>query len=306
MNILRYAFKNIFRNLFLSGSSVLIIALLVFFVNILLFVLFASERFVENINNRISITINFRDGYDESTPRAQILSTGIRTSFTGILLEYISRENAFAILQSRNPELASLIEQGDENPLPNSLRISNIDLESYERLNTYVSRFQDILQYDAGDMDKKLLDYRSQYERISFVVWLLSSLQYGVYILLWLFGFTVFAIIYMIIRNFVFFQKDEIRIIELVWGKPVFIYGPFALQGLFYALVAVLLVVGFIIFLHSTLSIDFISGPLTHVIEDFYIFLGVLVPYQFLIFGGIGAISAFIASYSYVNSTIGE
>ncbi len=170
MNILRYAFKNIFRNLFLSGSSVLIIALLVFFVNILLFVLFASERFVENINNRISITINFRDGYDESTPRAQILSTGIRTSFTGILLEYISRENAFAILQSRNPELASLIEQGDENPLPNSLRISNIDLESYERLNTYVSRFQDILQYDAGDMDKKLLDYRSQYERISFVV----------------------------------------------------------------------------------------------------------------------------------------
>jgi cell division protein FtsX len=284
MNILRYAFKNIFRNLFLSGSSVLIIALLVFFVNILFFVLFASDRFIESINNRISLTINFRDGYDEATPRAQILSRGMSASFTGIVVEYLSRENAFAILKSRNPDLAALVESGDQNPLPNSIRISNIDLDEYSRLDEYISRFQDILQYDAGDMNKKLLDYKTQYERISFVVKLLRSLQTGVYILLGLFGFTVFAIIYMIIRNFVFFQKDEIRIIELVGGKPIFIYGPFALQALFYALIAVFFVFLFIVFLHSAISVDFISGPLTHVVEDFYTYLGYIFPYQFVTF----------------------
>lgn len=82
MNILRYAFKNIFRNLFLSASSVLVIGLLVFFVNILLFVLFATEQFIMSVNDKISITINFRDGFDNSQVRSQMLINGINTAFT--------------------------------------------------------------------------------------------------------------------------------------------------------------------------------------------------------------------------------
>lgn len=133
-------------------------------------------------------------------------------------------------MKARNPDLASLVEGSDENPLPNSIRVSNIHLSSYQEFNTFISSYQTILQYDAGDMNKKLLDYKSQYDRIDFIVRLLLSLQYGIYFLLGLFAFTVFAIIYMIIRNFVFFQRDEIRIIELVGGRPVFIYGPFVIQ----------------------------------------------------------------------------
>lgn len=82
MNILRYAFKNIFRNFFLSASSILIISLLVFFVNILLFVLFATEKFIASVNDKISITINFRDGYNDSQVRSQMLIQGIQKSFT--------------------------------------------------------------------------------------------------------------------------------------------------------------------------------------------------------------------------------
>lgn len=99
MNILRYAFKNIFRNLFLSASSVLIITLLVFFVNILLFVLFATEQFIASINDKISITINFRDGFDDSQVRSQRLISGISEGFTGVKLDYISRESALDILK---------------------------------------------------------------------------------------------------------------------------------------------------------------------------------------------------------------
>lgn len=61
VNILRYAFKNIFRNIFLSVSSILIIGLLVFFVNILLFVIYSTDEFIHSINNRISININLQD-----------------------------------------------------------------------------------------------------------------------------------------------------------------------------------------------------------------------------------------------------
>lgn len=108
MNILRYAFRNIFRNIFLSFSSILIIGLLAFFVNILLFVLFSTETFIESINNRISLTINLKEGMDDATPRVRTLMRGITGAFTGISLEYTSREEALSLLALRNPDLASL------------------------------------------------------------------------------------------------------------------------------------------------------------------------------------------------------
>lgn len=140
------------------------------------------------------------------------------------MAQYISREDAFDILKTRNPDLASLVEQNDQNPLPNSIRISNVAISSYRDLDIYISGFKDILQYDQSSFDKKLLDYRAQYERISSVVEMLKILQVAVYILLILFVFTVSIVVYMVIHNFIFFLRDEIRIIELVGGNPSFIY----------------------------------------------------------------------------------
>ncbi len=91
-------------------------------------------------------------------------------------------------------------------------------------MNNYIARYQDILQYNATDMDKKLLDYKAQFSRISVVVDLLKSLELGVIVLLGLFLFTVFSIVHMIIRNFIYFLQDEVEIIELVGGSPSFIY----------------------------------------------------------------------------------
>lgn len=306
MNILRYAFKNIFRNLFLSASSVLIISLLVFFVNILLFVLFATEQFIASVNDKISITINFRDGFDKTNLRSQTLMDGISRAFTGIELDYISRDQAFAILKARNPDLALLVEQTDENPLPNSLRLSNIDLGMYTQINQYISEYKDILQYDEGDMNKKLVDYKGQYERIAVVVHVLRTLQYGVYILLGLFVFTVFIVVHMIIRNFIFFLQDEVRIIELVGGNPSFIYGPFVVQGIFYTVFSTALAVALLFFGHSFMTIDFVSGPLAHVVDGFYTQLSTWGMLELVWFSLIGVISALLASRTYIHSTIGE
>ncbi len=147
MYILRYALKNIFRNIFLSASSILIIGLLVFFVNILILVIFSTDRFITNINNRISININLQDGYDNTQLRSSEFLSGVTSSFSGVEVEYISREKALTLLTARNPDLATLIED-DSNPLPNSVRLSNIDINQYTNLNTYIGRFRDILQYD--------------------------------------------------------------------------------------------------------------------------------------------------------------
>ena len=110
MRILLYAFRNIIRNPFLSISSIFVITLLVFFVNVLLLVLFASERFIAGVNDRISFTINFQSGYSLEDLDAKLFVEDLRASFSGVTIETISKTQAFALLQSRNPDLANLIE----------------------------------------------------------------------------------------------------------------------------------------------------------------------------------------------------
>jgi cell division transport system permease protein len=306
MNILRYAIKNIFRNPFLSISSIFIITLLVFFVHILLFVLFTSDKFIASINDRISFTINVRDGYDSGDPRVGWMVKEIRSAFSGISLTYISREDALTILAERDPDLASLVESTEDNPLPNSLRITNVELTSYDTLNNYIARYQDILQYDADDMNQKLLDYKAQYQRVTIIVSLLENLQFGVSILLGLFLFTVAAIIFMIIQNFIHFLHNEIQIIELVGGSSSYIYWPFVIQGGVYAGASTFISIVIVILLKSFVDIEFVSGPLTNVVAEFYAFFLSQSWIILLTFSFIWAISAWIASKKYIHSTIGD
>lgn len=305
MQLLRYALKNIFRNIFLSASSILIIGLLVFFVNILIFVIFSTDRFITSINNRISININFQDWYDNTLLRSNEFLSGVKWSFSGVQVDYISREKALELLTARNPDLATLIET-DSNPLPNSVRLSNIDIDQYGSLNTFIGRFRDILQYDQSSLDKKLLDYRTQYERISSIIKLLNILQATVYIFLGLFVFTVAILIYMVIHNFIFFLQDEVRIIELVGGRASFIYWPFILQGILYAIIAsclaIVTFVWLIVLMRSqSLFVDFIPF-LSDFSQLFLTYVWGIIP----IFALVGAISAFLASWKYIHSTIGE
>ncbi len=82
MRILKYAIKNIIRNPFLSLSSVFVIGLLIFFVNILLLVLFASNRFIDSVNDRISFTINFQSGYTIDDVRTHDITDRLRNTFS--------------------------------------------------------------------------------------------------------------------------------------------------------------------------------------------------------------------------------
>lgn len=184
MNILRYAFKNIFRNFFLSFSSIITIGLLVFFVNILLLVVHSSDEFISQINKRIAIVISFQDGYDATKVRSQEFLSGALSNFPEMSVKYISKEEAWQIFSERHASLASIIEDARENPFPNSVRFSEIPIEKYEQFNDYIASYKDIIRYDKQDLSQKLLDYRMQYDNIMKTIEFLRLLTNAVYVLI--------------------------------------------------------------------------------------------------------------------------
>lgn len=105
MRILKYAFRNIIRNPFLSISSIFVITLLIFFVNILLGVLYTSEKFIESVNDRIAFTISFQSGYTTNDMRVRALASTLQDTFTGITIDMISKREALQIMKERNPDL---------------------------------------------------------------------------------------------------------------------------------------------------------------------------------------------------------
>ena len=221
-------------------------------------------------------------------------------------MEYISQERALELLSKRHSTLISIVEDAEENPLPNSVRLSQIPIQDYEKVDAFVGQFRDVLQYDEENMSKKLLDYQSQYERISKVINLMNLVKNGIFVLIGLFLFAMFIMIHTVIRNFIFFLQDEVRIIELVGGRPSFIYGPLMIQGIIYTVVAVVL--AFLsVFLFHQVGIDYLPENFIQSFNNFYTVLhSKYIFIEFLVAILIGIFSAFLASYKYVYSTIRE
>lgn len=301
MRILKYAIKNIIRNPFLSLSSVFVIWLLIFFVNILLLVLFASNRFIDSVNDRISFTINFQSGYTIDDDRTHGLTDRLRQSFSGIMISSISKDQAFELLRTRNPDLASLIENTGENPLPESLRIDNIPRDQYREFNQIIGESRDMIHYDKDAMERKLLDYTGQFDRISQIVKLLSVLEYWVYTLLGLFVFTVTVIIYSVISNSISFQRQEIEIIELVGGKKSFIYGPFLFQGAIYGLLATWVIGLIIFFLQTSFVTQLLMDPIQEMIQSATKNFRFLFLLEVCIFTFLGVVASLIALKRYIR-----
>jgi len=65
--IAKYSLKNIMRNKFLSFSSILVLTLLMFFINILIILHDVSFKLIDSINSKMTISLYLEEGYDKNS-----------------------------------------------------------------------------------------------------------------------------------------------------------------------------------------------------------------------------------------------
>jgi cell division protein FtsX len=66
-NILKHTLKNIVRNKFLTFSSILIIGLLMLFIDILIILHDVSVKIIDNVNDKISISLYLKEDIDKTS-----------------------------------------------------------------------------------------------------------------------------------------------------------------------------------------------------------------------------------------------
>lgn len=295
--LFKYWVKNILRNKFLSFSSVLVLILLMFFVNILMVMHNLSNSLIDSINSKLTISLYLKDEYNSQHPDVLKLMNDIESNFKNIDLEYLSKEAVLENMRKKSEELVNIVKS--VNPLPSTINLSNIKINQYESLNKIIE-WKIYLLTEFKQNSNSSVEYRNQYNRIIKVITILKTLKIALYIIIFIFLMSIFIITYSIIWNFIYHYRDEIYITKLVWWSNVFIYGPFIFQGLIYSLISFIL--SFVLYLTLLNNIWYVFQK--DLIKEYVLNLEINYLYfiQLLVFVIIWIFSSYLSSKRYIKN----
>lgn len=289
--IFKYSIKNSLRNKFLSISSILVLTLLMFFVNILFIVNDVSKTIINSVNSKLTISLYVNENYNENSLEITDFIEDINKIKWWISIEYKTKDDILNEMRLREPDLVKILEKN--NPLPDTIVLSNISLTDYEKVDNLVKSRLYLLSNDETQEDY-FANYSTQYKKIDDVTSVLRVLQTWLNVVILVFIVSIAIIIYSVIWNFIYYYRDEIYITKLVWWSNVFIYWPFVLQWMMYSLIAFALNVVILYFLIRNMNSMF-SYLYTF---DFSI---TLIIFELILFLSIGWISWYFSSRKYLK-----
>lgn len=251
-NIAKYSVKNILRNKFLTISTILVLTLLMFFINVLEILNSVSLKIISEVNKKMSISLYLIDWKNSESIEVTTLKSNIENINKKILFTYKTKEESMLEMQQREPEAAKIL-ANENNPLPETIVLSNIEISDYESVNTEIEKQIWIFKNDEIDKDY-FANYKTQYDRIKQVIFILDTLKIWLNVIIITFFVSIAIITYSVIWNFVYYYKNEIYITRLVWWARSFIYWPFILQWIIYSIVSFLISLSIFILLLKNLN----------------------------------------------------
>ena len=290
-NITKYSVKNILRNKFLTISTILVLTLLMFFINVLQILDSVSVKIISGINSKMSISLYLKEWVSRDSLEVLTLKDNIGNINKNIDFNYKTKDQILLEMKQKEPELVKILE--NDNPLPETIVLSNIEIEDYEKVNKVVENQFSILL--NNDIDKDYFaNYKTQFKRISQVISILNILKVWVEVIILIFFVSIAVITYSVIWNFIYYYKNEIYITRLVWWAKSFIYWPFILQGIIYSIISFFISLFIFVLLLKNLNSTFWEY------FEFVVSTEVTL-LQLLIFIFIGWISWYISSRKYLK-----
>ena len=290
-NITKYSVKNILRNKFLTISTILVLTLLMFFINVLQILDSVSVKIISGINSKMSISLYLKEWVSRDSLEVLTLKDNIGNINKNIDFNYKTKDQILLEMKQKEPELVKILE--NDNPLPETIVLSNIEIEDYEKVNKVVENQFSILL--NNDIDKDYFaNYKTQFKRISQVISILNILKVWVEVIILIFFVSIAVITYSVIWNFIYYYKNEIYITRLVWWAKSFIYWPFILQGIIYSIISFFISLFMFVLLLKNLNSTFWEY------FEFVVSTEVTL-LQLLIFIFIGWISWYLSSRKYLK-----
>lgn len=231
--ILKTAFTNFYRNIWLSLTATLIMTLALITVGVFLILALATNKMTVELKGKVDVVINFKDEASEALIRQfqseLIARPNIKT------VHYISKEEAlkdFKSRQSVKSEIRDIITPED-NPLPRGVQIQSVDLSEYENFVYNLAKssvYAPFIDSSSYDDNKSLI---TNIDNASRFVQKFGLILSGFFILI------AVLVVFNTVRLALLFRSKEIEVMRLVGASDSFVKVPFLIEGFLYGLLAV-------------------------------------------------------------------
>lgn len=224
-------YRNFIRSGFTSIASIFIMTITLFFVTSLIFVQAALNSSLNDIKEKVDVTVYFISGADEES--IQNIEATLKNLPEIKSITYTSKEQALFDFKERHSSdylTLQALEELDDNPLGASLNIRARDPSQYESIAKYFESDGTLSKGALTIIDK--IDYHQN----KIVIDKLTSIINGAQKL----GFAVSIILVLIsvlitfstIRLIIYMSRDEISVMKLVGAGHQYIRGPFIVSGI--------------------------------------------------------------------------
>ena len=235
--IIKFAFQNFWRNIWLSIITVTMLVLTLLTVNILLVVNRVTDQTIAFVENRIEVSVYF----NEKTEQVKINDalTYFRTLPEVKDVQEISADEAFAIFKTRHANDADILNSLEElgkNPFGPTLIIKAHQAKDFDAIITALDhpRFRDDIR------QRNFSDYQSIVSKIRKTT---SEIRTGGMILSGIFFLIALLIIFNTVRVAIFIHREEIGIMRLVGASSNFIRAPFLVETIILSVFSILIVI---------------------------------------------------------------
>ena len=293
--IIKFGFQDVWRNFWLSLATVMILVLTLFSVDLLLSLRIIGQAAVDNLKNRVDVSIYLKQGISED----KILNLKARLANLNNVQEviYISQSEALESFQKRHqsdPEILQALQELDQNPLAPTLTVKPKDPDHYEELVEELDQIQDpIIESRNFQDNKKLLD------KINYIT---DKINNAAIIISSIFLLIMILVMFNSVRLAIYSHRQEIIIMKLVGASNFFIKAPFLFSSLIYTFMGVVLTVvifySFLTVLHPYLD-TFFFGYNIDLLQYFNHYWWQIAGLQLLGIGTVNLLASYIAVGKY-------
>jgi cell division transport system permease protein len=233
--IIKFAFQNVYRNIWLSLVTITIMILALLSVNFLLFLNVLGTELIAMAQDKVNIQIYFKTEATDAEVHAAEADLLELAEVTNV--RFVGKDEALGQFVSKHQGgvISRALDELDRNPLGNALYVKSDSLDAYPSILKHIEQ----AKYQKLVKQEKLIDHEALIAKINTMSG--TAKKVGLFMSL-IFAVIVVLVVFNTIRIAIYTHGEEIGIMKLVGASNWFVRMPFIVEGLVFAWIATLIV----------------------------------------------------------------
>lgn len=240
--IVRSGYRNFVRSGFTSLASILMMVITLFVITSLIFIKATLTESLNDIKEKVDVTIYFVPGADEDSIMAVQSALSKLPEVKDV--SYTSSDVAIAMFREKHANDYLTLQALDElntNPLGASLNVKAKDPSHYESISKYFDGDNALAKGALTIIDK--IDYHQNKIVIDRLTAIIAGAEKLGFVLSLILILISIIITFSTIRLIIYMSREEIGVMKLVGAGPRYIQGPFIVSGVLVGITASLITI---------------------------------------------------------------